>query len=216
MRPDPSVVVAYVCHPDPLAAHDLADRLVSSAVVGGACVAAHPSELPPVALLVVVAVPDAEASTSELHDLRERLQRAVLVVACERPTVREVVALMRAGADAVVDLDGGDDAIVHGVHAALTDGSYVPAQLQAPVAAQLLRRRRDAAKQRARIASLTPQEIALLRRLAAGETREVIARRSGEPVHRVRMRIDRAKAKLGVTSQRQAIVMLTEHFAQQG
>jgi DNA-binding NarL/FixJ family response regulator len=215
VRPDPSEVVAYVCHPDSRVAQDLACLVVRAGVVGDACAVEHAGEIPSDAVLAMTVVYGVDRTISDLRVLRERLQRAVLVVACDGPTVRNVVALMRGGADAVVDLDAGDDAIVHGVRAALTNGSYVPAHLQAPVALQLLRRRRDGAKQRARIASLTPQEMGLLRRLAAGETREMIARRNGEPLHGVRVRIDRAKAKLGVTSQRQAVVLLTEHLPKQ-
>jgi DNA-binding NarL/FixJ family response regulator len=203
---EPSLVVAYVRDDHAARGERLAARLQLVAALNADVIAEH-DDVPDDAGLVVVTSGD----PGEVRALRDRLPHARLVVACHRPTVAGAAALLLSGADSVVDLDEDDASLAHGLHATLLDGSFVPREIQAAVLSAVIERNRRAPSKQARIARLTPKERETLQRLAAGEDRAAIAVQLHEPVHRVRARIDRAKDKLGVTSQRQAVAMLAEY-----
>jgi DNA-binding NarL/FixJ family response regulator len=211
VRIEPSLVVAYVHDGGADHGRQLAARLQRVSGIT-AHVVAHSADVPDDAGLVVAT----SSEPGEVRTLRERLPRARLVVARHGPSVACASALLLSGADAVVDLDEDDAALAHGLHAALTDGSFVPHAIQAAVLSTVMQHGRRASSRQARIARLTPKERETLQWLAAGEDRAAIAEQLHEPLHRVRARIDRAKAKLGVTSQRQAVAMLAEDVTGSG
>lgn len=202
----------WVCCPHDAAARALAKRLEVAEAADIVRVAGRPDEVDPDAAAVLLVPSTPAGRLGPIGELLAIAPQATVIIPVRRPTVADVVSALRTGAQAVVDLDDDDPSFAHGIRAAVRDGSYVPAKLQAAVVATVERRRREDPLQRARIATLKPGERQVLELLAAGSDRGGIAARLGEPVSRIRVRIDRAKAKLGVASQREAVAIVVRHL----
>jgi DNA-binding NarL/FixJ family response regulator len=207
--PTTELVQAWLLNPDRATAASLAMRLRSAGAVDRVRMAVATDEIPPDATLVVL-MPQGDRlpARTSITAVRAVAPHATVLVPVVNVTIAEVVELLSGGADAVVDLEAHDRDLAHGVRAAARDRSYVPREHQAAAVAALARRPRQVAETRARIARLSPKEREILDLLADGIDRASIATRFHEPVSLVRARIDRAKAKLGVASQREAIAML--------
>ena len=162
---------------------------------------------------VIVAAPSRiQAAAETVLMLRVQAPRAVLVVAIPRPEVETTIAVVLAGAAGVVDLNSSDETLAHSLDTVMTDGAYVPGPFQASVLAALAERRRNAARNRERLASLSPRERCVLELLKSGQDRAAIAERLQVSPHRVRATIDRAKAKLGASTQRQAVAFFGDRL----
>jgi DNA-binding NarL/FixJ family response regulator len=162
---------------------------------------------------VVVASPSRiEDAAETVLMLRAQAPGAVLIVAFPRPDVDTTIAVVLAGAAGVVDLNASDETLAHSLDTVITDGAYVPGPLQAPVLAALAERRRNAVRNRERLASLSPRERCVLELLDSGQDRAAIAERLQVSPHRVRATIDRAKAKLGASTQRQAVAFFGDRL----
>jgi DNA-binding CsgD family transcriptional regulator len=108
----------------------------------------------------------------------------------------------------VLDRTGSPRSFAVAVGSLLVNGAHVPANAQAAVVRELASRARTRSVASRRARELTPREREVLRLLGGGISRADIARRLDLTPHLVRASIDRAKAKLGVTTQREAIAVL--------
>lgn len=208
MRGGCAIPLVHVWHDDPDAAVALAARLTR--VHPGIHAIPVSRSVPRDAVVVIAAAPDRDDAAQIAHALRAQAPRAALVLALAKPDVRTATSVVAAGAVAVIDLDASDASLAHGLNAVLTDGAYVPRPLQAPVLAALAARRRDSARNRARIASLTSSERRVLQLLGTGADRAAVAESLHVPLHRVRATVDRARGKLGASTQRQAVALFRD------
>lgn len=204
-------VEAWLCGADEAMASAVAARIVAVDAVDAVHVPPRCRDLPADASLVILVPGTERAIGAMLGTVRSLAPRAVVVVALATVALSELEALLMHGADAVVDLDADDRSLAHGLRAAVRDGAYVPHEYQADVVAGLARHRRGDAEAHQRIARLTPKEREIFDLLIAGDDRAAIAARFGGPAWRVRARIERAKAKLGVASQREAVALFRRY-----
>lgn len=203
-------IQAWLCCPDTVTAASVAGRLQAAGALDAVRIPAPTEEIPADAALVVLAPNGMRLPTcGSVAAVRAAAPHTTVLVALRGVTVAEIVDLLSGGVDAVVDLDADDQAVAHGIRAALRDGSYVPSEHQGAAIIALARRRRADAQRRARVAKLTPTEREILALLIAGADRPTIAARLNESASRVRARIDRLKSKLGVSSQREAVAMVS-------
>lgn len=214
MQGGSATALVHVWHDNPDSAVALAARLMRA--YRGIQAVPVARAVPRHAHVVVAASPHLEDAAGIAYAVRAQAPRAVLVLAIAKPDVRTATAVFLAGAVAVVDLDASDEALAHSLSAFFTDGAYVPGPLQAPVLTALATHRRDSARNRERLASLSAGERTVLELLGTGEDRAAVAERLQVPLHRVRATVDRAKAKLGTSTQRQAVALFRDSLTRRG
>lgn len=152
-------------------------------------------------LVIVLDAPsDDVAAMSELLTDTAPLTR--VAAARTRLTLTATLGDLDAGAHAVIDASAAG--LADEVASVLRYGDYVPPAFQAQVAVELARRAHVAELATQRIARLNDRERRVLQRLSTGAHQDEIGRSLELTPHEVRSCVDRIKAKLGATSQREA------------
>ena len=177
MRAEPNIVVAGVAE-DPAALL----QLIDGAAVG----------------VVVVDAPSREL----LADWRARQERCRFVLLYEEIEPEEGLALLKAGAAAILTRAAGPAEIVAAVKAAASGLSVLPRALLGPLLDGALA---EASLEHSDSAPLTPRELEVLAAMADGASNKAIARRLGISFHTAKFHVAAILAKLDADSRTEAV-----------
>ena len=155
--------------------------------------------------MVLVVGDDVGRALVDVATWRTALGRVPLLVALPELDAAQVPSVLRAGADGVLPADVGCDAVARAVAGFLRGEVVMP---RAAVASLVDAAREAPLPARGRVATLSPREVHVLRRLSRGLTVAEIALEWGVAETTVRSHLSRAMTKLRVRDRGEAVALL--------
>jgi DNA-binding NarL/FixJ family response regulator len=186
----------------------LSDRFGAGAVAEAASLAGLHAQLAVVAPdVVVVNLASCESGELVAAIAEKRPDAQVIVVGLDASDELQVIRCAEAGVSGYVTRDYSLADLVTVIDEATSGGTHIPP----PISALLLRRVREAARQRpepARLQSLTQREIQILRLIGAGLSNQDIADELTIELHTVKNHVHSLLTKLGVRRRGEAAAVL--------
>jgi len=202
-RRRPSAITVAIIAADPLLRRGLEEVLRAEPNIVVAGVAEDPAALLQLIDGAAVGVVVVDAPSRELlADWRARQERCRFVLLYEEIEPEEGLALLKAGAAAILTRAAGPAEIVAAVKAAASGLSVLPRALLGPLLDGALA---EASLEHSDSAPLTPRELEVLAAMADGASNKAIARRLGISFHTAKFHVAAILAKLDADSRTEAV-----------